>query len=1039
MAQHSKMVDVSKSFVVIDPNAFAENLEFTTNEDSPEKAAPILGFEGYNFLPTAYGYRSYFGVNSKFNVLPLASRCDETLIYQTADYANHVIALAEDGIWVLDPSIAGNAWAHQVTQAIPTVGTYKQWTNCIINNVLYMYREGDHIVHLLDSLGVWSSFVPCCTKYYLTLVDRDADVSFVAADIGKQVYVVESSLYYELSSVGPNVWIASTKYSLNMVGQMGIFRAAGMLAFWDSANSNSWANIFDVTDFTPSIETRAGNATFEEVRGRIVLCQSQGDGFVIYTTKGIVGVRFLNETNNLWSASAISEEAGIVSTKQVCTGSTDLEHYAYTDVGIKKIGNYNVINKSTEFAEALTEVYDLLRESSSPVYLSFVQGRYLFLQVVDPAYIYGRVSFATTTTDALTVRILEGGTHWDGVSALPTTVGGIPLGSSIGNEIASGVTYGAAMGWNSVSGNLRVPGRTSPLSPYTKNGTGHKIPNTPPAYDTSSQLTVGQVSNLVDGGSWTEPGAGALTASMEYVEYPRSTWTGVSTDVYLEEFLADQVADYAFYGAVQTATAAAINAGPTNVATTQGSTYYALGELQAQIDILINADLANHVGAVRTGNTVEWDEDAGFFLSGSGYSHPVAFSGVGTYHPTFTMPVDFTGGYRINRRVNKTYSQGSLSSPNARWKANAPSWRFGPLYTATPSIIDSSSIYGYGSTNVLAITDLFTKSSSIFPATLTIVEPIPYFWPSGTTVTASGIEAFSNNPFAEPLQYRYTNLSPNPVGGALAPGPYWFAKWGSIGLNYAQETGYNIAYTTTKYLHTILDATLTGTGACTGSANILDWLILTQYPPTGEWGYASSDYTVTGTGIFGGSTLPTYLDVTYPGATFLLQNGSPPPIYPTFTGALVFDTALKKWGKYKGDHKCIMSMTPINIQENSLQYTNFGMETSVLNAAGNLYLFDSKPTDSWIRYGKIGFSRLGFTQVHEVVAHFRQSSTGNIIVDSSLDGRSLEIPLRTTWGFTGMGNVTAYVENNGRWHTIIVSGIFDLNYLELRGNITARR
>ena len=65
----------------------------------------------------------------------------------------------------------------------------------------------------------------------------------------------------------------------------GIFRANGRLGFWDSANSVSWSSLFSFIDFTPSLETLAGFATFNDVLGRIVTIKASGSGFIIYSTK----------------------------------------------------------------------------------------------------------------------------------------------------------------------------------------------------------------------------------------------------------------------------------------------------------------------------------------------------------------------------------------------------------------------------------------------------------------------------------------------------------------------------------------------------------------------------------------------------------------------------------------------------------------------------------------------------------------------------------------------------------------------------------
>ena len=49
-----QIIDVTRSFLVTDPEAFYENLMVPQREDAPEKMLPVVAFEGYNFLPTLY-------------------------------------------------------------------------------------------------------------------------------------------------------------------------------------------------------------------------------------------------------------------------------------------------------------------------------------------------------------------------------------------------------------------------------------------------------------------------------------------------------------------------------------------------------------------------------------------------------------------------------------------------------------------------------------------------------------------------------------------------------------------------------------------------------------------------------------------------------------------------------------------------------------------------------------------------------------------------------------------------------------------------
>lgn len=220
---------------------------------------------------------------------------------------------------------------------------------------------------------------------------------------------------------------------------------------------------------------------------------------------------------------------------------------------------------------------------------------------------------------------------------------------------------------------------------------------------------------------------------------------------------------------------------------------------------------------------------------------------------------------------------------------------------------------------------------------------------------------------------------------------------------------------------------------------------------TGTWGtqvisndtISSSPYTdpIDGLNTSTNNDLTTSLPLTIPGNSFLIQSGSLGEIYPTYEGAYVWDIALKKWGKYKGQYKTLIDYSPINSGLNgAINYSNFGMHAGILDPLGKIYLFDTWPDDSWIRYGKAGYYRLGLTEALEVKVHFRTLDTDCVLrVDSSMNGRDIDPTLSTGVNILNENDYTFKFKTNGRWFYINLFGHWDLQFLELRGNITGRR
>jgi len=351
MAQKAQILDITKSYVPGDPNAFPENLVSTTQEDGEEKSPDILFFEGYNFLPTPYGYRSYFGTNSKLNIPAVPARVQFVLSYQSDSFINNIIALCEDGIWVIDPTASTNTWKHVVTHTYDTE-VFEEWTYCIIENVLYMYKQNKDYV------------------YYTS--NEDDAVNGLSISI-----------------------LNFTPSFLNMSGQLGIFRAGTRLGFWDSANSVSWSSNLDLKDFTPSLENLAGNTIFGAVTGRVVHVKEQGEGFVVYSTKSIVGVSFSADSSLIWDAHIITDACGIAYGREVCFGMGNTEHYVHTNTGLHRVGSYNALTKVHEFTPVAVELSDILAESRDPIYLDCIGGRYLYIHAINDTYINGKVSFVT--------------------------------------------------------------------------------------------------------------------------------------------------------------------------------------------------------------------------------------------------------------------------------------------------------------------------------------------------------------------------------------------------------------------------------------------------------------------------------------------------------------------------------------------------------------------------------------------------------------------------------------------------------------------
>lgn len=335
MAQTVKYVDLTRSYIPLDPNSFPDGLHIADMQE--ENRVPVMPIDGGNFLPTAYGYKSYFGTEVTLAVDDFLERVDWLLLFQNDSMNNFLIALCDSGIWYKAGSTSG-AWTQAVVlphnRDNPLV--HYKWTFCVLANVLYCYREN-----------------------------------------GANFYTIES----EVAAPGISINTKTPSF-LNMAAQKGIFSAGNRLGMWDSDDSISWSTLDDKENFTPDLETLAGFMKLDQLVGRIVTIRAHGDDFIVYATKSIVHVQKQSESLFLWEPRAVLKDTGIAYPENMVASVPDTVHFAYTPVGL-----YKIENGSAEII--VPEITDFFRNRSEPKYLALSETRYLFVQIMDPDYVTG--------------------------------------------------------------------------------------------------------------------------------------------------------------------------------------------------------------------------------------------------------------------------------------------------------------------------------------------------------------------------------------------------------------------------------------------------------------------------------------------------------------------------------------------------------------------------------------------------------------------------------------------------------------------------
>jgi hypothetical protein len=194
----------------------------------------------------------------------------------------------------------------------------------------------------------------------------------------------------------------------------------------------------------------------------------------------------------------------------------------------------------------------------------------------------------------------------------------------------------------------------------------------------------------------------------------------------------------------------------------------------------------------------------------------------------------------------------------------------------------------------------------------------------------------------------------------------------------------------------------------------------------------------------GGGSQPTDpggFSYTLPGAEYNIQQGAAYNGYQTFEGSLCFDIHLKKWGKYKGLFNNLIEFAPINVFDPlNFSFSDMGM-TAGIKYNSDIYIFDHNPSDSYMKWGRIGAYRLGFNHFLEGRVDFRNFHEGQLVLGFSLDGRTEELSYQQTIVTPYPTHfVELFPNQRARWMSVTVAGKYDVCYSEYRyEQISGRR
>lgn len=1061
-----KVIDVTKSYTPIDPASLSPTEQMTVSESYPYSIPPDIAYEGYNFMPTSYGYKSYFGTNNQLDIPALPSRCDHILILQSDTLQNLLVAMCEDGIWMKLGSDS-DPWIHDTVLDVPPPGKHYKWTYCVISNTLYMYRQGG-------------------PAYYKLRPEASP---------------------YTCEPVTPNF--------LNMAGQEGIFKAGGRLGFWDSLNSVSWSSLDDLADFTSALETMAGNSIFTEVMGRITTILGREEDFVIYATKSILEVVRDTTGSMMWKANLITNTMGVVYPEQACIGFPDSVQYCITSKG--ELGEIS----GSQMATIVPEVMDFLKDSRKPIYLKLIQGRFLCLEMMDERYITGKLDYTTFQVPPLEISwppipddVVSLENTSDQFNALMATLNGLRP-DMLDHMAADGVPKDARQVlpyWNT--------NWSQPNAFDLKDPDWNQVPILD-AYGQNFYLAPADSEHPVTpsdlGWDGTPPGCMFIAVQQSIWDKANDQRDDLISALKDRTLSQTNTTDLGFMtppanSDVTTKTLVATLAGEIDWRFRTGVTCtMSCNKIQLFADQKGTTKVYHDIRRTKTYQSTPWTPElvapvvsnfwSGYWAKGnySDYASAMAaeqalYTWVTEWAPAVGSNPDPTTN--APRRYTSTATKGT-------WTGTAPvaevdyatnqnivpnGYYLDTSYTKKDSSVSTEGSKKYSDTRFIVYnynlgdSTIYTDPIQCRNAKVNSwvwnykngVAPVSTVWdtPDEAALKTPHLDSRTDQillwytcTWADKSTHRdYVNRTLAPIPGWLldfdhAPNPdggntYISTKaWAYIN-NEVQANPWVTLTETLDIPEGYVDNSDTVLSTLTAEADLISWNYLPKDSDT--WQAVSATDAMCKPISFdppvGGYyndmahwpnwdlTWPQPAPIVVPGTKFLLKDGSPEPIYPDMVGAFVYDIALKQWGKAKVAYKKLLDYAPLNSPDGGIiPFDVFGVDAGLLDSSGNIYLFDDNPADSYIRYGKFAVYRFGTTTLQELTAQFRTPCTGYMSIESSMDGDTLDGGLVRVIPFTNATYANIKPSLTAKWHTVRISGKFDLKYLEYKSYKAGRR
>lgn len=279
--------------------------------------------------------------------------------------------------------------------------------------------EFDQIIPLLEAGGNKFLFSPSGGKNYVFDAPTFAwasvsPITGVEPNALVTSAFVQGDTYIFYEHIGAFKYNSTTKLldpvtliGLNPLLLRGIVGSNGyLLAFDDS--TVYWSSAVDPLDFVPSLITGAGSGAVTDMKGRIVACLPNINGFIVYSTGNAVGATFTSNIRFPFTFKEISGSGGIFSKEQVTHDANTEDHYALTSVGLQQLTKTTAKTLFPEFTDFLTARVFEDFDSATKTFTETILGADLLVKLTLVAVRYLIISYGVAElTHALLYDIAQ--------------------------------------------------------------------------------------------------------------------------------------------------------------------------------------------------------------------------------------------------------------------------------------------------------------------------------------------------------------------------------------------------------------------------------------------------------------------------------------------------------------------------------------------------------------------------------------------------------------------------------------------------------